>query len=106
LIVGSIGVATDGRAMNVFATLGRNRRLYRSWLSFAARMMAFGTLPRAETELMILRVADNRRCEYEWRQHQVLAERVGLGPDAVEAIQTAPLAPSWTPPACAAACSG
>ncbi|MBV8385841.1 MAG: carboxymuconolactone decarboxylase family protein, partial [Acidimicrobiia bacterium] len=51
---------------NLFLTLGRNRALFRGWLHFAGRMMPGGKLPRRDTELVILRVAHLRNCEYEF----------------------------------------
>ena len=42
---------------NLFATLGRHRGLFRRWLLFAGALMPGGKLPRADTELVILRVA-------------------------------------------------
>jgi len=68
---------------NVFTTLGRHPRLFRAWLRYSARLMPFGTLPRADTELVILRVAWRCRSAYEWHQHVPLALRVGLTADEV-----------------------
>src|SRR5438270_92593 len=63
LIVRAIGLATGGRPPNVFTTLARHRRLFRAWLRFAGRLMPRGTLPRADTELVILRVAHHCGCD-------------------------------------------
>ena len=40
--------------------------------------MPGGSLPRADTELMILRTAHNCHSDYEWRAHQKLALNAGL----------------------------
>ena len=40
-------------------TIARHRRLFRPWLRFAATLMPGGVLPRADSELVILRVAHN-----------------------------------------------
>ena len=66
-----------GRPPNLFSTLARHRRLFRAWLRFAGALMPRGSLPRADTELVILRVAHNSRCEYEWRHHERLGPRPG-----------------------------
>jgi alkylhydroperoxidase family enzyme len=68
---------------NIFTTLGRHPRLFRAWLRYSAQLMPFGTLPRRDTELVILRVAWQCRSAYEWRQHVPIALRVGLTPDEV-----------------------
>lgn len=81
---------------NVFTTLGRHRRLFRPWLRFAARLMPYGTLPRADTELVILRVAVDCGSDYEWYQHVRLARRAGLTDEQIGWIGTGPQAPDWT----------
>ena len=63
---------------NIFTTLGQHPRLFRAWLRYSARLMPFGSLPRRDTELVILRVAWQCRSAYEWNQHVALALRVGL----------------------------
>ena len=58
--------------------------------------MPRGTLPRRETELVILRVAHLRACEYEFEHHARLGRRAGLRDEDLESV-TRPLAEgSWT----------
>lgn len=75
---------------NLFLTLARHRRLFRSWLRFAGRLMPRGTLPWNETELVILRVAHLRKSRYEYEHHVRLGRRAGLRDEDFEAI-TRPL---------------
>lgn len=82
---------------NLFLTLGRHRPLYRGWLHFAGRLMPGGTLPRRDTELVILRVAHLRGCTYEWEHHEHLAARAGIGPDVVARVQVGPDDTGWSP---------
>jgi alkylhydroperoxidase family enzyme len=70
---------------NVLTTLGRHPRLFRAWLRYSAHLMPFGTLPRPDTELVILRVAWRCGSAYEWHQHVPLSLRVGLTADEVAA---------------------
>lgn len=91
------GLATGGRPANVFTTLARHRRLFRRWLWFAARLMPGGTLPRAETELLILRVAHNAGSAYEWSHHERIARQVGLSEEEVARVRHGPDAPGWSP---------
>lgn len=72
------GRVSGTEAMALFLTLGRHRRLFRGWLRFASRLMPRGLLPRRETELVILRVARTRGCDYEFEHHARLARRVGI----------------------------
>lgn len=91
-----LGVATGGGPPHVFTTLARHRRLFRRWLWFAGALMPGGLLPRADTELVILRVAENCGCEYERRQHERLARLAGLSADQVERVRQGPEADGWT----------
>jgi alkylhydroperoxidase family enzyme len=58
-LVRLVGAATGGTPPNVFTTLARHRALFRRWLRFAGGLMPGGVLPRADAELVILRVAHN-----------------------------------------------
>ncbi len=63
--------------INLFATLGRHRGLFRRWLFFAGALMPRGKLPRADTELVILRVSRNTDCPYEADHHVPMATHAG-----------------------------
>src|SRR5947209_3470316 len=83
--------------LNLFTTLARHRRLFRGWLWFAGGLMPRGTLPRRDTEIVILRVASNSDCEYEWRHHERIAQSVGLSRADVERVRSGPEAEGWSP---------
>lgn len=87
LISRALGAATGGGPPNIFTTLGRHRSLFRRWLVFAAGLMPGGRLPRRDSELVILRVAHNCSCDYEWRHHERLGRRAGLSPEQVAAAR-------------------
>jgi alkylhydroperoxidase family enzyme len=87
LIARVAGVGLGTPAPNIFTTLARNRSLFRRWLRFAGGLMPGGRLPRADTELMILRTAHNCRSEYEWRAHENLARSAGLTTDQVQQVR-------------------
>lgn len=88
--------ARTRRVPNLFATLARHRRLFRAWLRFAGALMPRGVLPRADTELVILRVAHNSGCEYEWRHHLRLGRAAGLTAATLERVREGPDVPGWT----------
>jgi NAD(P)-dependent dehydrogenase (short-subunit alcohol dehydrogenase family)/alkylhydroperoxidase family enzyme len=97
LIVGAIARRTGTRgAPRLFTTLARHRRLFRAWLLFGGALMPGGSLPRSDTELVILRVAHNCDCEYERRHHERLALAAGLDAHDVERIRSGPTAPGWS----------
>ena len=95
-IVRLLGVAVGGDPPNLFTTLARNRRLFRRWLRFAAALMPGGKLPREDSELLILRVAHNSGCAYEWSHHERIAVRAGLTADEVERVREGPAAQGWS----------
>lgn len=97
LLARAIGAATGGGPPHVFTTLGRHRGLFRRWLFFAGALMPGGMLPRRDTELVILRVAENCGCEYERRQHERLARVAGLSAEEVQRVRRGLDAEGWTP---------
>ncbi len=96
-LVWLLGRATGGRPPNVFTTLARHRGLFRRWLWFAGALMPGGKLPRADSELVILRVAANAGSEYEWGQHERLGRRAGLSEAEIGRVREGPGAPGWSP---------
>lgn len=97
VIVRVLGAAVGGAPPRVFTTLARHRGLFRRWLWFAGALMPGGTLPRDEAELVILRVAHNTSCDYEWVQHERFAQRAGLSADQVARVRNGVEAPGWSP---------
>lgn len=81
---------------HLFSTLGRQRRLFRAWLRFAGQMMPGGTISRHETELVVLRVAHLRQCQYELDHHKRIGKRVGIGPELLERVFAGPDAEGWS----------
>jgi alkylhydroperoxidase family enzyme len=80
----------------LFTTLGRHRRLFRPWLRFASRLMPRGTLPRRDSELVILRVAVLCDSAYEWTQHERIARGAGLDEAEVTRVREGADAPGWS----------
>ena len=96
-IVWLLGRATGGRPPHIFTTLARHRGLFRRWLWFAGALMPGGKLPRRDSELVILRVAHNTDCAYEWGHHERLGQRAGLSAEEVERVRSGPEAAGWSP---------
>jgi alkylhydroperoxidase family enzyme len=91
-IAAAAGRAIGSGPPNLFTTLARHRRLFLPWLWFAGMLMPRGRLPRKDTEIVILRVAHNCRCEYEWSHHERIAQTVGLAADDVQRVREGPVA--------------
>ena len=81
---------------HLFTTLARHRRLFRRWLRFAGGLMPGGSLPRRDTELLILRVAHNCDCAYERGHHERIARAAGLSADDIARTTEDPDAPGWS----------
>jgi len=88
--------AAGARDAHLFSTLGQQRGLFRAWLNFSARMMPGGTISRYETELVILRVAHLRECQYETDHHIRIGRRVGVDRALLERIWQGPAAEAWS----------
>jgi len=81
---------------HLFSTLGRTGGLFRGWLHYSGRLMPGGKLRRYETELVILRVAHLRQCEYETDHHIRLGKRAGVTPQILDRLREGPAAPGWS----------
>ncbi len=92
-------VRTMGRAEppNIFLTLYRNPGIFWPWLLFASRFMPRGTIAELDRERVILRVAWNCRCRYEWEQHVDLAAKAGLANEEIARVAKGPKAKGWKP---------
>jgi AhpD family alkylhydroperoxidase len=95
-IVKLAGIAVGGDPPHIFSTLARHRRLFRRWLRFAGALMPGGELPREDTELLILRVAHNTGCDYEWSHHARLARDAGLTEQEIVRVRDGVLAHGWS----------
>ena len=89
------GRATRTAPPAIFTTLGRGRGLFWGWLHFAGKLMPGGKLPRRETELVILRVASLRGCDYEFEHHVRLGRRAGVTAADVERVRAGSTATGW-----------
>ncbi|MET8429522.1 carboxymuconolactone decarboxylase family protein [Nocardia sp. NPDC004860] len=81
---------------HLFSTLGRTGGLFRGWLHFSGRLMPGGKLRRYESELVILRVAHLRRCEYETDHHIRLGRRAGVTAEILDRLREGPAAAGWS----------
>jgi AhpD family alkylhydroperoxidase len=75
--------------MHLFTTLGQRQLLFWTWSMYSGRLLR-GRLPAIDTELVILRVAHLRSCEYELQHHRRMARNQGLDADMQAAILASP----------------
>lgn len=67
-----------GPVPNVMLTLARHRGAFIPWVLYSSRLMPYGKLPGAHSELVILRVAARCNSEYERVHHSALGRKAGL----------------------------
>jgi len=85
------------KGLNVLGTLAHHPALTTAYHTFNGHVLFATTLTTRQRELLVLRVAAVRDSAYEWAQHVVLADDVGLTPDEVARIAEGPDAPGWSP---------
>lgn len=86
--------------MHLFTTLGRHRLLFLSFLPYSGVLLNWGKLPKADKELVILRVGHLRGSEYELQQHRRLARSRGVDTTLQDKIFTGPTAAGLTTRQC------
>ncbi len=85
------------KGLNVLGTLARHPALTRAFHTFNGHVQFATTLSPRQRELLVLRVAAVRRCDYEWAQHAVLAGDAGVDHDEVGRVAQGPDAEGWSP---------
>jgi alkylhydroperoxidase family enzyme len=76
----------DGRPINIFGTLAHHTRLLDRFNRFGGFLLNKGLVPAREREIVILRIGARCRSVYEFGQHTVIGERVGLTAEEVRAL--------------------
>jgi alkylhydroperoxidase family enzyme len=85
------------KGLNVLGTLAHHPALTRAFNTFNGHVQFATTLSPRQRELLILRVAERRKSEYEWAQHVVLAADAGLAAEEVARVAQGADAGGWSP---------
>ncbi len=83
-------------APNIFRTLAHHPKLLKRWLVFGNHVLAKSTLPEREREIVILRTGWRCGSQYEFGQHTVIGERVGITTDEIRALTQDPRSHDWS----------
>ena len=86
------------KALNALGTLARYPALARAFNTFNGHILYATTLSQRQRELIVLRIASLRRCDYEWAQHRVLAAEAGLTEEEIDRVAHGPESPGWSAP--------
>lgn len=81
---------TRGHSYKFMHVVSINKRLFRPFIAFNARLMPYGTLPRIDTEALILRTATVCGSRYEWKQHEAIGKSAGLTSAQIDLITNNP----------------
>ncbi|VWX52996.1 carboxymuconolactone decarboxylase family protein [Novosphingobium sp. 9U] len=84
-----------GSAPEYMRTMLRHPELFRSQMDLGT-VLYNGVIPPVQRELAILRVAWLCGAPYEWGQHVGIANRLGIGAEAVERARQGSQADGWT----------
>ena len=84
------------KGLHVLGTLAQHPELTRAFHTLTGHVLFATTLSPRQRELLVLRVAAVRGCEYEWAQHLVLAADAGISDEEVARLRLGPTAPGWT----------
>ena len=82
-------LTTEGnrpKAMNALGTFANHVELTTAFHTFTGHLLYGTTLSLRQRELIVLRVATVRECTYEWLQHVVIGEDVGLTHDEIARV--------------------
>jgi alkylhydroperoxidase family enzyme len=75
-----------GTPLNIFGTIAHHPRLLKRFMNYAGLFLNKGLLPAREREIVILRVGWNCQSVYEFGQHTIIGERVGLTMEEITAV--------------------
>lgn len=76
------------KGYNALGTMARNTDLLRAYQAFNGYIQLKTNLTLRQRELVILRLAVVRDCEYEWLQHVIQALDIGMTDAEIEAVRT------------------
>lgn len=76
-----------GQYPNLFGVLCRNLALMEAWRDFGLYLMQGSRVDPALREILILRTAYRRDCDYEWHHHSRIASSLGLTAEQIEQVR-------------------
>lgn len=83
--------------VNALALLARHPALAKGFMTFNRHLLYESGLDERTRELVVLRVARLCRSPYEWAQHVLVAEQLGMSPAEIDRVLAGPEADGWTP---------
>jgi alkylhydroperoxidase family enzyme len=85
-----------GTPLNIFGTIAHHPKLLKRFMNYAGLFLNKGLLPAREREIVILRVGWNCQSVYEFGQHTIIGQRVGLSLSEIDALTKESNAHKWS----------
>ncbi len=89
-------LSPDSEPLNLFRVLVKYPELMKRVNALGGMFMAHGSLPARDREIVILRVAWNSECDYEYAQHAPIGRRTGLTEDDLNDLGRPVADGEWT----------
>ena len=83
------------KGRNALGLFAHHPALTRAFNTFNGHILFATTLTERQRELLVLRVATRRQCEYEWLQHVLLGRDAGLDAADLDRVVAGPDAHGW-----------
>lgn len=90
VIIAAFKRQTRGHSFEFLRVLSINKRIFRPYVLWNARVMPYGMLDRKTTEAVVLRTAFICGSKYEWTQHKSIAKQVGMSPAEIDSAASDP----------------
>ncbi len=87
---------SDGKILNVFATIGRHPKLFERFVPFAMYVLQEQTLPARDREMLILRIGWLCQAKYEFGHHTLSGKQAGLTDEEILRITRGSDDPGWS----------
>jgi AhpD family alkylhydroperoxidase len=84
------------KGLNVLGTLAHHPALTTAFHTLTGHVLFASTIAPRERELLVLRVATVRQCDYEWAQHVLLAADAGLTAEEIARVRLGADAAGWS----------
>lgn len=95
-VLGDTPADTHPAGANLLGTLARYPALAKAFLTFNGHLLYGSGLSDRSRELIVLRVAAVRECDYEWAQHAILADIAGMSEEQISKISDLEDYSGWT----------
>lgn len=85
------------KGLNALGTFAHHPALARAYFTLTGHALLATTLSERQRELVLLRVAALRNCQYMWAQHTLIGPDSGLSETEIARIALGPDAQGWVP---------